>query len=148
MELNEIKNENAPSEEVKHHQNNTVSGIQFTNKNSENGSDFKLKFSESKSKFSKTARAKIKYLKANSDKFILLGKVVLLLAYFVYFGFALSYHIGDEGSWRLIGCTICGILIIAWHVLKRIGFHSKLTTGFQALCTEYSKGNRSLILRW
>ncbi|XP_060586075.1 solute carrier family 28 member 3-like [Ruditapes philippinarum] len=148
MELNEIKNENVKSEEVKYHQSKTVSGIQFTNKHSEKGSDFKLNFLKSKSQFSKTARAKIKYLKANSDKFIFLGKVVLLLAYFVYFGFALSYHIGDEGSWRLIGCTICGILIIAWHVLKRTGFHSKLTAGLQALCTEYSKGNRSLILRW
>lgn len=38
--------------------------------------------------------------------------LILLIAYFVYLGLALHYKFGDEGSWRLLGFTIFGVLLL------------------------------------
>jgi hypothetical protein len=85
---------------------------------------------------------------ANFDKIILLGKVVLVLGYFVYFGFALAYHIGDEGSWRLVWCTALGVWIACWGLLKRTKCYTGWSLAVDKLFVEYSKGRRSSIFRW
>ncbi|XP_053373013.1 solute carrier family 28 member 3-like [Mercenaria mercenaria] len=38
--------------------------------------------------------------------------IILFLAYFVYFALALNYRFGDEGSWRLLGFTIFGVVLL------------------------------------
>ncbi|XP_052798136.1 solute carrier family 28 member 3-like [Mya arenaria] len=75
-------------------------------------------------------------------------KLILLLAYFVYFGFALAYHVGDEGSWRLIVCTIFGVLLILWRLFKRTRVYLIWESFLNKVSEEHSKGRRSLVLRW
>lgn len=38
--------------------------------------------------------------------------IILLIAYFVYFGLAMNYRFGDEGSWRLLGFTVFGVVLL------------------------------------
>lgn len=42
--------------------------------------------------------------------------LVLLAAYFVYFGYALYYKFGDEGSWRLLVITVLTAMGIILHL--------------------------------
>ncbi|KAK7479261.1 hypothetical protein BaRGS_00029509 [Batillaria attramentaria] len=48
---------------------------------------------------------------------------VLLLLYFAYFAYALYYRFGDEGSLRLLACTLFGVFILclklAWGHISR-----------------------------
>lgn len=44
--------------------------------------------------------------------------IILLLAYFVYLGLAINYRFGDEGSWRLLGFTIFGVILL---VIVKLG---------------------------
>lgn len=78
---------------------------------------------------------------------VILFKVLLFLGYLVYFGFALSYHIGDEGSWRLVGCTILGAWLISWNYLKMTSRYTKYCTFVDRIHDQYRKGNRSKITR-
>ncbi|XP_045168651.2 solute carrier family 28 member 3-like [Mercenaria mercenaria] len=43
--------------------------------------------------------------------------LIIFMAYFVYFGLALNYRFGDEGSWRLLGFTIFGVLLLVLILL-------------------------------
>ncbi|WAR01097.1 S28A3-like protein [Mya arenaria] len=82
------------------------------------------------------------------DKFEFAFRVLLLIAYFVYFGFAVSYHVGDEGSWRLIVATVFGIWLIVWHFLKRTHFYVILVKFSENALHEFAKGKRSLVVNW
>lgn len=53
--------------------------------------------------------------------------VSILVAYFVYFGFAMHYRFGDEGSWRLLGFTLFGSLIVVMKVLCN-AYTTEITT--------------------
>ncbi|XP_041367546.1 solute carrier family 28 member 3-like [Gigantopelta aegis] len=44
-------------------------------------------------------------------------KVVLFLLYWAYFGYALYYHYGGEGSKRLLGASVFGVILIIWHFI-------------------------------
>lgn len=89
-----------------------------------------------------------RFLDKNHEKFMIVFKVALLLGYFVYFGFAVSHHVGDEGSWRLIGFTIFGAWIIAWNLMKKTSCYSRLKLLIDSLFYQYKKGKRSLVIRW
>lgn len=39
------------------------------------------------------------------------------MAYFAYFGYAMYYRFGDEGSLRLLVCTIIGVLLLVYSYL-------------------------------
>ena len=147
MELNEIKTE-FHRESTKESKNKKLFDAQPKDRQHKEESNFQVIFSKKRNHISMTARGSIQFLETNSEKIILLGKAVLLLAYFVYFGFALNHHIGDEGSWRLIGCTVVGVLFLIWNLLKRSRLHSKLTSGLQIYCSEFTEGNRTLVVKW
>lgn len=89
-----------------------------------------------------------RFVDNNFDKIVLLFKVTLLLGYFVYFGFALNYHIGDEGSWRLIACTTFGAWLIVLKLLKKTGCYRRWTAFWERVYNCYKSGKRSLIIRW
>lgn len=59
-------------------------------------------------------------LSKHGSKIKLLLKLVLLLLYFAYFGYAMYYMFGDEGSIRLLVCTILGVLILLFYVFNRL----------------------------
>ncbi|CAG5118720.1 unnamed protein product, partial [Candidula unifasciata] len=42
-----------------------------------------------------------------------------LLAFFAYFAYAMYYRFGDEGSIRLLVCTLLGVLILSQYCLRR-----------------------------
>ncbi|XP_033762017.1 solute carrier family 28 member 3-like isoform X2 [Pecten maximus] len=54
--------------------------------------------------------------------------LILFVLYFVYFGFAMAHEkFGDEGSIRLLVCTILFLVGLCWHFLsKHIGHKLKL----------------------
>lgn len=84
----------------------------------------------------------------NRSQIYLATKVTLSVGFFVYFGFAVAYHVGDEGSWRLIVCTIFGVCLITWRLFQRSKHHKHWTTVTTAVSKAYQGGKRSLILRW
>ncbi|RUS69890.1 hypothetical protein EGW08_022348 [Elysia chlorotica] len=44
--------------------------------------------------------------------------IVLLVAFLVYFGFAMAHEFGDEASIRLLVCTILGFCILLLHLMR------------------------------
>ncbi|RUS85361.1 hypothetical protein EGW08_006904, partial [Elysia chlorotica] len=48
----------------------------------------------------------------------LLFYILLLIAYFTYFGFAMYHRFGDEGSWRLMIGTVFGSFLLALHLIS------------------------------
>ncbi|XP_059157850.1 sodium/nucleoside cotransporter 1-like [Physella acuta] len=57
------------------------------------------------------------YLLAKTSGY--LTSIVLLLGYLAYFIAAMCYRFGDEGSHRLLVCTILGVIIISRHHIYR-----------------------------
>lgn len=51
------------------------------------------------------------------DPFWIAGKVVFAILYFIYFGFAMAYSFGDEGSIRLLVVTILVTVFIVARIL-------------------------------
>nr|KAG5693766.1 hypothetical protein BaRGS_032450 [Batillaria attramentaria] len=84
----------------------------------------------------------------NKETILLVIKLVLLLAYFCYFGYAMYCSFGDEGSYRLIVCTILGVIILILHLTS-----SHIAMARESLCGggggDDNKGNRvRTIIRW
>lgn len=75
-------------------------------------------------------------------------KALLLTGYFVYFGFTVAHHVGDEGSWRLIGFTIFGCFLLVWRYVKTTKIHRFLLSARGKLSKAYSTGKRRTIVRW
>ncbi|XP_012935668.1 solute carrier family 28 member 3 [Aplysia californica] len=46
------------------------------------------------------------FIEKNSSLLWNLFYIILIIAYFIYFAYSLSYKFGDEGSWRLLVCTV------------------------------------------
>ncbi|XP_061179837.1 solute carrier family 28 member 3-like [Saccostrea echinata] len=59
-------------------------------------------------------------LSKHGKKISLAFKLLILLLYFVYFGYAIYYRFGDEGSIRLLVCTILGVLLLLIHIFQRM----------------------------
>ncbi|XP_061179840.1 solute carrier family 28 member 3-like [Saccostrea echinata] len=69
---------------------------------------------------------------------------LLLLLYFVYLGYAMYYRFGDEGSIRLLVCSILGTIILVYIQLQRLP-QSKID-----VCTylkQVSRTNKARILK-
>lgn len=76
-------------------------------------------------------------LSKHGSKIKLLFKLVLLLLYFAYFGYAMYYRFGDEGSIRLLVCTILGVLILLLYTFNRLfGFKFKFSSEQRSLSKE------------
>lgn len=56
--------------------------------------------------------------------------LIILVLYLVYFGYAMYYRFGDEGSWRLLGVTVFTAVVIV------------LTTTFQKLTTTWNESKQ------
>lgn len=87
-------------------------------------------------------------VKDRKDAIIKIIKLVLLLAYFVYFGFALAHKFGDEGSLRLVVCTVFGVLLALWFQFKKTRHHKNFIDLTHKLYRSYKIGNRSRVTRW
>jgi len=72
--------------------------------------------------------------------------VICLIAYLVYFALAMNYEFGDEGSIRLLVCTIFGLLLLVLHLTKH--HFAKCTQGIDNFLEldMYKKQRR--IIRW
>ncbi|XP_045173475.2 solute carrier family 28 member 3-like [Mercenaria mercenaria] len=147
MELITVKTE-VPSVAAKIDHDGQLSDIHLPDHINDGVNKTQLKFADTNNSVIKIARKTKTCVDDNFDRIVLFGKVLLFLGYFVYFGFALSYHIGDEGSWRLIGCTILGVWIISWSLLKKTQCYSCWSSIVENFFDKYSKGKSSLILRW
>jgi len=87
-------------------------------------------------------------LTKHHGKLVTLVKFTFLAAYFVYFGFAVSYHVGDERSWRLIGATILGVWLIIWNYYKSTKSYYRMSTSLSNALHSYSKGKPSIVVKW
>ncbi|KAK0054280.1 solute carrier family 28 member 3 [Biomphalaria pfeifferi] len=94
------------------------------------------------------AQEGLAYLWNNNKRIIMaVFGIICLMLYVAYFSYAMYYRFGDEGSIRLLVCTIIGVLLLVYNMVvsKRIGFvkeHiSKFTTG-----SDKAKIRR--IIRW
>ncbi|XP_056008147.1 solute carrier family 28 member 3-like [Ostrea edulis] len=54
------------------------------------------------------------------NKIKLVIKLVLLLLYFTYLGYAMYYRFGDEGSIRFLVCSIIGVIFLLIHIFQRL----------------------------
>nr|XP_022334486.1 sodium/nucleoside cotransporter 1-like [Crassostrea virginica] len=65
-------------------------------------------------------------------------KLLFLVLYFVYFGYAMYYEFGDEGSIRLLVCTVIGVVLLLIHIFNRLcGSKIKLfDSGEKSFATE------------
>ncbi|BFY98366.1 hypothetical protein BsWGS_01406 [Bradybaena similaris] len=72
--------------------------------------------------------------------------IVILLAFFAYFAYAMYYRFGDEGSIRLLVCTILGVLLLVHNYVH--GHLAKLFSFINVFLTnpKYQKARR--IIRW
>ncbi|CAL1526427.1 unnamed protein product [Lymnaea stagnalis] len=72
---------------------------------------------------------------------------VFLLLYFAYFGYAMYYRFGDEGSIRLLVCTIIGVVMMVYNLViaKRLGFCTIPLDRFLS-STDHKKVRK--IIRW
>ncbi|XP_062608399.1 solute carrier family 28 member 3-like [Saccostrea cucullata] len=68
----------------------------------------------------KIQTAVIVILSKHGRKISLTFKLLILLLYFAYFGYAIYYKFGDEGSIRLLVCTILGVLFLLIHIFQRL----------------------------
>ncbi|KAL3831924.1 hypothetical protein ACJMK2_023614 [Sinanodonta woodiana] len=85
------------------------------------------------------------YFKAKEKNIKYLIYALLVAAYSVYFGYALYYHFGDEGSHRLLGFTIFAVVFISGKLfLNR--YKDNVDTILDSLGT-LLKSNRSLKVR-
>ncbi|XP_069110966.1 uncharacterized transporter HI_0519-like [Argopecten irradians] len=58
--------------------------------------------------------------KSHSDVIWTCIYVILIVLYFIYFGFAMAHEkFGDEGSIRLLVCTILFVIGLCWHFLSK-----------------------------
>ena len=87
-------------------------------------------------------------VRENQSKIYTGIKLLLLAGYLVYFGFAVSYHVGDEGSWRLIVSTIVGLLFIVWNIFKNSKHYIHWNKLTDKVGSTYGEGKLSLIVRW
>ena len=99
-------------------------------------------------KRSKMQRRYEHFVDKNWDKFLIALKALLFVGYFVYFGFAVAHHIGDEGSWRLIGCTLLAVCLMIWRLFKRSKLYNYWNSAMNAVGDSYSEGKRSTVVRW
>ena len=66
------------------------------------------------------------FFQQNKGKFIIFIKIILLFGFLGYVGYAFSVRFGDEGSIRLLVCTVFGLSLIAWRTFKRSQYRSIL----------------------
>ncbi|XP_025093354.1 solute carrier family 28 member 3-like [Pomacea canaliculata] len=86
------------------------------------------------------------WVKKNRRQLIIGIKAVVFLLYFAYFGYAMYYRFGDEGSIRLLACTVLGVLILLLSltsdaIIQKLG----------AICASVNLSRRQragTILRW
>ncbi|XP_076439690.1 solute carrier family 28 member 3-like isoform X2 [Babylonia areolata] len=72
-------------------------------------------------------------------------RCILLVLYFAYFGYCMYYRFGDEGSMRLLVCTVFGCLLILVHLLPAT-FKARLVSGCTSCCRRSPRF--SVIFRW
>ncbi|XP_046568406.1 solute carrier family 28 member 3-like isoform X2 [Haliotis rubra] len=77
-------------------------------------------------------------------------KFLLMAGYIGYFGYAMYYRFGDEGSYRLMVVTVLGVLIILWGIGG--GSVMNVINSFHRGCVQYHGRNRcrifSISVRW
>ncbi|KAL4224165.1 hypothetical protein ACF0H5_017618 [Mactra antiquata] len=88
------------------------------------------------------------FLDKNRAKFMSLLKIVLLIGYCVYFGFAVSSHQGDEDSWRLVWCTVLAAWLAIWSLFKKTRCYENYVSLVDTIYFQYTTGRRSLFIRW
>ncbi|KAH9524811.1 hypothetical protein Btru_027928 [Bulinus truncatus] len=73
--------------------------------------------------------------------------IICLLAYIAYFAYAMYYRFGDEGSIRLLVCTIIGTLLIIYNKLisKHLSF---VTESINKFYSTANNGKARRIIKW
>ncbi|XP_060085848.1 solute carrier family 28 member 3-like [Ylistrum balloti] len=52
-----------------------------------------------------------------------IASAVLLLLYLAYVVYSLSFRFGDEGSWRLLICTILLLMYVGWRIITTLSVY-------------------------
>lgn len=73
--------------------------------------------------------------------------IILLLLYLSYVGYSLSFRFGDEGSWRLLVCTIIGLLYLTWKLITASALYETLKKSLGSKNPENITKARKII-RW
>ncbi|KAL4224356.1 hypothetical protein ACF0H5_017810 [Mactra antiquata] len=144
VDINKMTEDAEKSKTVNQDENNIGDvNIDTDKKDMDNDADF-----DDVSKDSEYCCTVTSFLDKHRETCWVILKVLLLMGYFVYFGFAVSYHLGDEGSWRLVGFTILGAWLISWNLLKKTKCHQLYSRFVDGFISQYNTGRRSLIIRW
>lgn len=69
--------------------------------------------------------------------------VIMILLYLAYVGYALNFRFGDEGSYRLLVCTIIGVVGIAVYYIKK-ALGDKVTCS----CSFFETKTGTKVLSW
>ncbi|GFR94193.1 sodium/nucleoside cotransporter [Elysia marginata] len=78
-------------------------------------------------------------------------KIAFLVGFTAYFIAAMAYRFGDEGSHRLLGCTLLGIVIVLFPYLKQFAMWAvQKCYGSNSLSTRHSEMWRKAktVIRW
>ncbi|XP_050419491.1 sodium/nucleoside cotransporter 2 [Patella vulgata] len=62
-----------------------------------------------------------KWVNKYSKRINVVFKFITFIFYLMYFGYAMYWRFGDEGSMRLLVCTVLGILIICHKIIQKKG---------------------------
>ncbi|KAK6166059.1 hypothetical protein SNE40_022840 [Patella caerulea] len=63
-----------------------------------------------------TIQSAVVSLYINNEKWIWrIFYILLAILFVIYFAFAMNYHFGDEGSYRLLGYTVLGVFLLFMH---------------------------------
>ncbi|XP_059163816.1 solute carrier family 28 member 3-like [Physella acuta] len=84
---------------------------------------------------------------ANQRNHGLVTTMVFLCGYFIYFGFAMNFRFGDEGSIRLLVCTIIGILMMIYTHFGAL-FLKPLTTQMHEIRYNEDKAAQRKKIKW
>ncbi|GFO09397.1 sodium/nucleoside cotransporter [Plakobranchus ocellatus] len=80
-----------------------------------------------------------------------LWTAVFLIGFMIYLAFALRYEFGDEGSYRLVVCTVLAIIIFVWPYVKRfVVTTAKKSYGSDTLSDKHSNLLQKVkfVFRW
>ncbi|KAK3594923.1 hypothetical protein CHS0354_009308 [Potamilus streckersoni] len=93
----------------------------------------------------KLQKACYNFIKAKKKAMKYMIYALLVAAYFVYFGYAIYYRFGDEGSHRLLGFTIFAVVLIIGKIFLN-AYNVKVDTFLHCVET-LLKSNRSMKVR-
>ncbi|XP_069114689.1 uncharacterized transporter HI_0519-like [Argopecten irradians] len=72
---------------------------------------------------------------------------ILLLLYLAYVVYSLRFQFGDEGSWRLLVCTVLLVMYLGWGIIKTLTVYRSFKNSLGVVNPENIKRAKKIIRR-